>query len=770
MTFLGRLLLGLAHLALTLPVVAALGVAALVALTLPGGSQSARIPGLSGPASIELDADGVARIHAATARDAAAALGYAHARERMFQMELMRRAASGTLSEIAGPATLRLDRLMRVLGLRRAAEADLAGLDASTRDMLDAYAAGVNARIAERGRSIGLESVLFGRPAPWTPVDSLLWGKTMALYLSGNWHTELARLALFPKLGRAGVDALWPSPPGTGPIAMSDPRLPALATRLAAAVPAFPAPFTLPDEASNAWAVDGRHSASGAPLLAGDPHLAFGLPGIWYLARIETPEGVLAGATAPGVPMLVLGHNGHVAWSFTTTGADTQDLFVETPAGDGTYATPDGPQPILSRSEHITVAGHSDDVLTVRSTRHGPLVSDLVDPTGPMLALSAVDQMPGDTAASGLLALNRAQDVDQAGVAAGRISAPVQNLVVADRARIGFFVTGRVPVRRSGDGAWPQQGADGGHDWVGFASGAQLPHAVAPESGALVNANDRVAIPGFDVFLARDWYESFRAARIRELLGAGTHTVSDFAAMQADTQDRFFADIRAAALLTAPRDDPSRQALALLRDWDGRMAMDAPQPLIVTAWMRRLAADRLARSGVDAAHDAAVAPWPDIAANSLLHQHCAGDCATLLADSLAGALHDLAAAYGPDPAAWRWGAAHQAVFAHPLLRAIPQLGALVEARIASPGGETTVDRGGLRPGSFESVHGASFRGAYDLADLDHSLFVVAPGQSGHVASPLARNFVARWRDGTSIMLGPYAPPAARITLEPGDTP
>ena len=261
-------------------------------------------------------------------------------------MELMRRAASGRLSEIAGPATLALDRTMRTLGLRRRAVADYPALPAETRAVLEAYARGVNAWIAERGRFSAPESLFLGAPEPWEPVDSLLWGETMGLWLSPNWRTELSRQSLAGRVPQQMIDELWPPAAGDGrPEAALAPALSHAAGELAAVLPRFPDPYTLPSSASNEWAVDGRHTATGAPLLAGDPHLAFGFPAIWYLARIETPDGVLAGATAPGVPFLVLGHNGHIAWTFTTTGADVQDVFIETPAGDGQYQTPDGPRP-----------------------------------------------------------------------------------------------------------------------------------------------------------------------------------------------------------------------------------------------------------------------------------------------------------------------------------------------------------------------------------------------------------------------------------------
>ncbi len=752
-----RTLLGLGVAVLLLGVAAG---GALVWWTLPGGDLAAAIPGLSAPVAIDLDADGVPRIHAGSETDAAAALGFVHARDRLFQMDLMRRNASGRLSELAGRATLAQDRFMRTLGLRRAAEADLAGLPADVRGLLDAYARGVNAWIARRGRFAAAEFVAFGRPEPWSAVDSLLWGKTMALYLSDNFRSELARLALAGKLPAASIDALWPASPGAGrpEATAADPRLPALATRLAAAVPAFPAPFTLPDTASNAWAVDGRHSASGAPLLAGDPHLGFSLPGIWYLARLEWPGHVLAGASAPGVPMLVLGHNGRIAWSFTTTGADTQDLFVERPTDADHYATPDGPQPFAVREERIRVAGAPDAVLRVRETRHGPVVSDLVDPAGPVLALAASNLQPGDTAAAGLVALNRAGDVAEAGAAAARITAPVQNLMVADRGGIGLFVTGRVPVRRAGDGAAPVAGDDGLHDWTGYASGDALPHVVAPASGRLVNANERVAPPDFPVFMGRDWFGDFRARRIREMLDApGPMTAARFAAMQTDAVDVFARDLLPRLRRAAATDAPARTALALLAQWDGRAAIDLPQPLIVNAWLQRFSAAVLDRLGLPPTARAAAAPWPDIAAAALgdgAARLCGTACDALLATALADTLRDLAARHGADPARWRWGEAHPAVFAHPILRAVPLLGALVEGRIAAPGDETTVDRGGMHGASFEAVHGASFRAAYDLGDLDGSLFMLAPGQCGHPLLRCATGLLRRWRDGATLRLGP----------------
>lgn len=726
-------------------------------LTLPPRMQEAEIEGLSAPVEIGFDQDGIPRIRAANALDAATALGFVHARDRMFQMELMRRNASGRLSELAGPATLPLDRMARTLGLRRRAVADLAVQPADTRAMLEAYARGVNAWIEERGRFAAPEFLLLGAPDPWTAVDSLLWGKTMGLWLSENWHTEMIRHALAGRVEQSLIDTLWPTrtdtiPPATAALPVRFAALGGMED-LAGWLPRFPAPFTLPSTASNEWAVDGRHTATGAPLLAGDPHLALGFPSIWYLARIELPDQVLAGATAPGVPFLVLGRNGRIAWTFTSTGADVQDVFVETPAGPGSYQTPDGPQPFMVHEERIKIRGEPDEVLTVRETRHGPVISDLRDAKGPILAVAMANLQPDDTAAAGLLALNRAGSVEEAGRAAALITAPVQNLAVADHERIGLFLTGRVPVRKAGDGSAPVPG-DGSHDWIGWLSGDALPHVVAPESGRIVNGNEPVRIPGNDAFLGRDAFAPWRARRIRTLLDVSDrHTAAGFARMQADVTSSFAQQILPALLAVPVEQAVEARAQALLRGWDATMRIDQPQPLIFNTWVGQFY--RLVLAAKEIRPDQG-GPQPDFVAYVLTDGRdlwCGGDCTRLLQAARTEAIRRLRESYGGDPAAWRWGTVHQAIFAHPMLRHLPIVGALTTAAIAAPGDDTTIDRGETNA-ALQDVHGPAYRGVYDLADLDSSLFVMTPGQSGNPLSRHARDFLTRWRDGATVTLGP----------------
>ena len=763
---------------LSLRVAGGLGVVLLLGLLLAGGAlwrtlpptrETLRIPGLHHPVAVTLDGYGVPRVRAADLEDAAAATGFLHARDRMFQMELMRRVGSGRVAELAGAAGLPIDRMVRTLGLRQLAEDAVPLLPGSTRALLEAYARGVNAAIAARGRFIAPEFLVLGRPAPWTVADSLLWGRLMGLSLAGNWRTELARLADAGAVPVARLLQLSPQHPDTpSPAARlspaPDPGLRQLADRLSRALPRFPAAWTLPEEASDEWAVDGAHSVTGAPLLAGDPHLAFGFPALWYLLRIDVPGLALAGASAPGVPFLVIGQNGHVAWTFTSSSADTQDLFLETMLPDGRYATPDGPRPFITRQERIHVRGAPDAVLTVRATRHGPVISDALSaelPGGPAagrVIAAAMENLRPDDAAPGLAALDVAPDVDAAGRAAPLISSPVQNLLVADRSRIALFTTGHVPIRRAGDGSLPVEGADGAHDWIGDASGSALPTIVAPAGGHLLNGNERTSPPDFPVFMGRDWPAPWRADRIRALLDATPqHDVAGFARMQTDITSAYARHMLPLLQLHAPHPPtgslPAR-ALLLLWGWDGAMAPGQPQPLIFNAWLQRFAGDVVARD-----HVAGAAPgWEEIA-DLLLSPAgaawCDGNCDRSLAAALDDAVRAVAAQRGGDPSRWRWGDVHHAVFENVFLRAIPVLRWLGRGDVAVGGDDTTLLRGGNPvSGDFRSLHGAAYRGVYDLADPDRSRFVVTPGQSGNWLDRNTWNLMRIWADGSTLELGP----------------
>jgi penicillin amidase len=751
--FAGRLL----ALLVILAVLGAFFALALVFTTLPDAREELAIPGLRAPVTITLDQDGIPRIAAESERDAAVALGYLHARDRMFQMEAMRRGAQGRLAEIAGPQALRLDRFSRTLGLQQRAEGDLAALSPEARDMLEAYASGVNAWIAARGKGAAPEFLLLAEPEPWKPEHSLLWGKVMGLWLSGAWRRDIDRARLAQTLTPDQMRLLFPEDPSPG---RPDLQAGAL-SRILAQVPVFGVDAPLPDSASNAWAVAPRFSASGAPLLAADPHLGFQAPILWYLARIELPDGRFrAGATAPGVPAVVIGRNESLAWGFTTTHSDTQDVFIERLAGPDAYETPEGPRPFTVREERIAARFRdAPEILRVRETRHGPVISDLDRaaglPEGLVLSVAMANLAPADRTAEGLLALNRATSIAEARAAAARFDSPPQTLTVADAAGgIAQYLVGRTPIRRAGEGTLPVPGWDGRGDWTGFIPFDAMPHVENPASGMIGAANSRPAPARHPAFLGRDWNGDWRLRRIAELLRAKPrHDAAGFVAMQMDVVSPLARDLLP-RLRAVPPPQGAAPALALLAGWDGRMAADAPQPLLFHAWMAAFRRQLLARAG---AAEAEALAGPEFL-RELLAEDGRGrawcgeaGCDPLLAEALGQAVAQLTSLHGKDPAAWRWGAAHVARFDHPLLRFVPVLGAAVRLEIPTGGDGETISRGGMRA-DFAHQHGAGLRAVFDLADADGAWAMIATGQSGHPLSDHWGSLLQRWGDGGVVRL------------------
>jgi penicillin amidase len=766
------------------------GIAGALWWSLPARDAELALPGLAAPVAITLDTRGIPHITASGEEDAWAALGFLHARDRMFQMDMMRRGARGQTAAVAGAAALRLDRFMRLLRLEERAAADLAALDAETRAMLEAYARGVNGWIAARGRFAAPEFIALGAPAPWRPVDSLLWGKIMGLWLGGNWRMELERARLAARLTPEQLADLWPEDTSAG--RPDEPLLPAetrasgalrgealngaALAALAQHLPRFPGDAPLPEIASNAWAVGAGRSATGAPLLASDPHLAQSAPILWYLARISLPEGRrLMGATAPGVPGIVIGRNESLAWGFTTTHADTQDVFIEKLTQDGGYETPEGPREFTWHETDIAVRGAAPVRFRFRETRHGPVISDL-DPSfeseaGTVLALAMASLAAGESSARGLLRLNRADNIAAARAAAHDITSPVQNLMLADRAGgIAMFIVGRVPQRRAGDGALPRPGWDGAAGWDGFLPFDAKPHVENPTSGVIVNANNRVAPLDHPVFLSRDWFGDWRFRRIGAGLSAqAQHKPVDFAALQLDRTSLFAAEALAAFRALPPMQGAAGVALGLLQAWDGEMAAARPEPLIFHATMRGFGQALVKRAALP---PDGFAPSPEflrplLQGSDAAARWCGNDgCAPMLVAALTEAVAALSAEYGADPRQWRWGAAHIARFDHAMLRFIPYLRDWVGLSTAPGGDGETVARALFRGGGFAVVQGAGFRGVMDLAAPDGAYAVIATGQSGHPFSRHWGDMLPLWRDGALLPLAAPREVTGRIRLNP----
>ena len=515
--------------------------------------------------------------------------------------------------------------------------------------------------------------------------------------------------------------------------------------------------------------IAGSRTDTGKPILANDPHLSLEAPILWYLARIVTSQMTVKGATVPGLPIVLLGQNDHIAWGFTTTGSDVQDLFVETidPNDASHYLTPDGPAAFDTRTEVIHVKKKPDVTLTVRTTRHGPIMSDIdsdmaaMAGEGKVMALSFTGLGATDKTSEALMNLNRAISWEDFRGALHDYQAPPQNVVYADTdGNIGFINPGLVPVRKSGDGLLPADGANGASDWTGYVPFDDLPQLYNPAAGFLFNANNAVVDGSSPHFFGTDWEEPYRAARLQQFFDSlDRHSLDTTAHMQADHLS-LVAEEFLPLLASVHSDHPLvTRAVALLQAWDGTMDKNRAEPLLFEAWLYQI--HRLAFDA--AAHDALTEKGP-YSATTLLHllrDHPAmicvdGNCGGLLTDALQQAVAMLAARHSGDIAGWRWGHEHQAILTHKLYSHVPVLNRLSDLSIASSGDFYTLDRGGsfeFDPDHpFARTHGGGFRGIYDLADPDRSRFMITTGQSGNILSRHYGDLVPLWNDVKAITL------------------
>ena len=738
--------------------------------SLPQLEGSLALSGLKAPVEIVRDRHGVPHIYAGSVEDAQFGLGFVHAQDRLWQMEMNRRIGSGRMSEALGAATLDADKFLRTLGVRRAADASLKALSAETRGELDAYTAGVNAFLAQRSGPLPPEFLLTGvSPEPWQVADCVAWIKMMAWDLGGNWRSELLRLRLAKKLTTAQIGEFLPPYPGDAPLAIAD--YGALYRQLdASKLAALAIPGLAESGASNNWVMGGNRTASGKPLLANDPHLGLAAPAVWYFAHLSAPGYEVMGATLPGVPGVVLGRNARIAWGFTNTGPDVQDLYVERIDAAGQVLAPQGWQKLLTRSEVIKVKGQADVALTVRESRHGPLISDAFKPAaealprGYALALAWTALRTDDLSVQVAGRFARAGDWKEFLAAAREFHSPQQNMVYADiEGNIGFVAPGRIPVRKPENdlkGQAPAPGWDAKYDWDGFIAFEELPQSYNPASGEVMTANHKIVPENYPHYLTSEWVLPYRAQRIAQLLAATPrHTPQSFAKIQADTVSLQVREILPLLLKAKASGAEAQQVLQELGKWNADMAIEGAEPLIVSAWLRELGrliyADELGEL-FDAAWEHRASFMHDVLADKAGQARWCDDvatpakenCADLLPRALDLALSDLKRRYGNERKQWRWGEAHYALSEHRPFGRQTQLAKLFDVRVPSPGDTYTVDVGrntlNNESAPFASRHSASLRAVYDLADPDKSMYIHSTGQSGNLLSPLYKNFAERW--------------------------
>lgn len=786
----GRAAGGLAVVLLLLVVMATAEIARFKA-SLPDYDGVVRVRGLSAPIRILRDDHAIPHIIAKSRADALFGLGFAAAQDRMWQMEFVRRAMQGRVAEAVGQSGVASDVFVRTLGFYRLAERSIAHLRPETRRLLEAYAAGVNAYLQTRQGPLPVEFALAGvTPEPWRPADSIAVLKYMQLSLSGNMYGELARARLAGRLSRRQIEELFPPTPG-------DPEnpLPAYLTMFAhATTAALPVPDTT---ASNDWVISGARSVTGSPLLANDPHLGLTIPSIWYLAHLSFPGEDLVGAVLPGSPGITLGRNRVSAWGMTNTGPDTQDLYLEKLGPGDTYVTPTGAERFQTRAETIAVRFGKPLRITVRSTRHGPVlpadysrIKGLV-PKGYVLALAWTALTEDDRTIEASVNIDSVKSTAEFVSVMKDYLSPMQNAVHAHAdGHIGLILASRVPLRDPANdslGLIPAKGWDARYDWKGYIPFDRLPRIDDPSSGQIATANNKTVPAGYPYTLTREWEDPFRFQRIDKLLAqTPRHSVESFKAIQLDIHDRYAEDLLPLLLRAGPWQTPqARQAVAMLSRWDYAMAAGRPEPLIYEAWdralVKRLIADELGPEFTAFwSHDAVFtlrvlrnehgeAHWCDDVTTKK-HE----DCASRIRLALDDALTELREAYGSDMTRWRWGEAHHAIFAHLPLGEVPVLGNLFNREIEASGGAFTIRRGDFKFSSsrpYAAIHGSGYRAIYDLAHPDNSLYVITTGESGNVFSPYYDDQMPMWAHGDYVRI-PTAPKAVeaaakyRLTLQP----
>ncbi len=767
-----RRLAGISALALVATLLlSVLAMSAVLRRSYPTVDAEMRLLGLDASAEVLRDVDGVPHIYARTLHDLFYVQGYVTAQDRLFQLDFLRRIGQGRLSEVFGAATLDSDRFLRTLGIYRTALREVDVVASDTRAALQAYADGVNKFVDTHRDAPPIEFVLLGIGwEPWQPADSAVIGKIMAWDLGGNMQSELVRADVLARLGPEAARVLFPGAPSESPSILSPSGgaslgIPGLESLRSVSGAMDDAPLGL---GSNSWVLSGTRTATGRPLLADDTHLALRNPSIWYLVHLVGAGFDVAGFTIPGAPGVVIGHNARIAWGVANLGPDVQDLYVEQPnPGDLTqFRFGAGFETAETRREEVRVKGRDGVPLDVTVTRHGPVLTPVLEGTKQIVALRWTALEPGHLL-DAVYRLDRAASWQDFRAALRDWDVPGQNFVYADiDGHIGYQATGRIPIRAKGDGHVPAPGWTGEYEWTGFIAFDQLPSALDPPEGLIVAANQRV-VASYPYLLSDEWDPGFRAQRIQQLLATRERwSATDLAAVQSDERDlaadRFLSFLRT----LAARSDEAASAQLLLRQWDGAMRADSSAAAIYQAWFRNMVrrtfrdklGDDLYRRYVGLGRNVTLALYdlartPDAPWFTDLSDPSVRGRDAMAAVALDDALAELRAALGPDPKTWSWGRLHTVTFPHPL--GVGPLERIFNVGPFPIGGDgLTVANGGysLRASAYaQSVH-ASQRLIVDLADFDRALAVYPTGQSGQPFAPHWSDMTAKWLGGQLVAL------------------
>lgn len=787
-----RLLLGLAILA----VVAGAAAVHLVMRSLPDYSATHEVAGISADVEIVRDSKAIPHIFGQSDSDVFFGLGFAHAQDRLWQMEILRRTAQGRLSELFGERSYDTDLLLRRLGLYRFAAASVEAQDDPVRSALEAYADGVNAWI----RIVGRDAL--GRGAPefllfrneierWRPADSLAILNLQALLLTEHLYDEVLRAKIANRLSPEILPEILPDPPSGldtgysyGTVLRSEPG---------AAPPSLDqagADFLLNriggrGGASNAWVADGQRTVNGRPILANDPHLPFSAPSIWMLARISLAAGDVIGGTIPGVPVFPVGRSSNIAWGLTYAFLDNQDLYFEKLEGDGRYLVPGGSKEFQVFREQIFVRGQEPRTVELMWTENGPVIGPMhfgtedIVPEGHVATLAWSMLHPANTSMTAAFQLMISADVDAALEAGRHYRSPPMNMFVADGSEIAMQMIGAMPRRHAFHetlGRLPSAGWKSVNRWQGEFPYEALPRVRNPADGMLANTNNKSVELPFPGHVSFTWGDTHRIERLKALFAdRAVHSLESFKETQLDTTS--YAATSLVALMgrdlwhTVGQEsqDEAEQlridAIRRLGQWTGDMNEHLPEPLIYSAWIRSLHRllleddlgplfkelgnpdpvfiERVLRD-VEGSSD-----WCDIKQSVAIET-----CSDLASTSLDYALSGLNSEYGPDIDAWRWGDAHVAEHKHQVLGDYG-IFRLLNIYQSTSGGNHTINRGvtsGNAENPHSNDHGPGYRGVYDLSTPDASAFVISTGQSGHLLSPHYDDLATLWRKGEYVTM------------------
>ncbi len=756
---------------------------------LPKVKGKLHLQGLHEPVEILTDRYGVPHIYAHNEDDLYFAQGYTHAQERLWQMEVNRRVGSGRLSEIFGSIAVETDRFCRRLGMHRSSLEEAKRLSAHDSRVLNAYSLGVNTFITNNTHRLPVEFSLLGfKPAPWQPADTIQWSKMMGWNLGGNWETELVRARIIAKVGperaallEAGYDAQHPLIVPSG-VAYQGVNLGLLEQ--------YEQLRTISGfgmlGGSNNWVVDGTMTATGKPILCNDPHLGQAAPSIWYECHLVAGDIDVVGASFPGAPGIVIGHNKHIAWGVTNAVSDVQDLYIEkfNPHNPHQYEFQGQWENATVVREEIRVKGQKEPLLEeVLITRHGPILTShpiegakqngTQETQGLPLALRWVG-LEQCTIISSIQKINRATNWQEFRDALREWDVPPQNMVYADtEGNIGYVMAGAIPVRARGQALVPSPGWTGEYEWTGLIPFDELPQSYNPEQHFFATANNRVIDDTYPYYITNEWLNGYRAQRISTLLTSKERlTVSDMAAIQADQYSLPAVEIVPHMLTLQPRTPLEVSAQEVLRSWDFVLAPKSAAAAIYTTFARRL--EFLVLSAVLGDDDTLLQTFLGLGANILapvngyasrskpliirmlntrddtwfaqsVITNGPASWTDALSRAFSATIEELRETLGEDSAAWQYGAIHTMMYNH-TLSSVKLFAPLLNRGPFPVGGDIdTVNMGASLPNNPKTVITVpSYRQIVTLADMSASRSGHAPGQSGHPASKHYDDFIQMW--------------------------